>query len=149
MHLGRKVTVCPKLATYRIPALKELIDTARMGFIFLTPFETLREEPFVFDHVLGYLGSPDPSKWCPPTECGVVVGIIKVARMWGIKPLLESLSSILEIPLEKPKFLMKMVQDKLRSVCVCLATEFSVCDAVELASFPGLPRFVFFSLRSV
>ena len=96
------------------------------------------------------LGMPDPSKWCPPTECGVVVGIIKVARMWGTKPLLESLPFILEIPLEKlnnPKRLMKIVQ--LRSVCVCLTTEFSVCDAVELALFPGFPRFVFFSLHSV
>ena len=100
-----------------------------MDFILLTPSETLREEPFVLDHVLRYLGMPDPFKWCPPTECGVVVGIIQVARMWGIKPLLESLSSILEIPLEKinhPKRFMKIVQ--LRSVCVYLATEFSVCD---------------------
>ena len=133
MHLGEKVTVCPKLAAYKIPALKELIDEARTDFVFFTPSETLREDPFVLDHVLGYLGMPDPSKWCPPTECGVLVGIIKVARMWGIKPLLESLSSVLEIPLEKlnhPKRLMKLVWNKLRSVCVRLVTEFSVCDTV-------------------
>ena len=133
MHLGEKVTVCPKLAAYKIPALKELIDKARTDFVFLTPSETLREDPFVLNHVLWYLGMPDPSKWCPPTECGVLVGIIKVARMWGIKPLLESLSSLLEIPLEKlnhPKRLMKLVRNKLRSVCVHLVTEFSVCDTV-------------------
>ena len=80
MHLGQKVTVCPKMAAYRIPALKELIDEARMNFIFLTPSKTLREDPFVPDHVLGYLGMPDPSRWCPPTECRVVAGIIKVAQ---------------------------------------------------------------------
>ena len=133
MHLGEKVTVCPKLAAYKIPALKELIDKARTDFVFLTPSETLREDPFVLDHVLVYFGMPDPSKWCPPTECGVLVGIIKVARMWGIKPLLESLSSLLEIHLEKlnhPKRLMKLVWNKLRSVCVRLVTEFSVCDTV-------------------
>ena len=140
MHLGQKVTVCPKLAAYRIPALKQLIDEARTDFVYLTPSETLREDPFVLDHVLGYLGMPDPSKWCPPTDCGVVVGIIKVAKMWGIKPLLESLSSVLEIPLEKlnhPKRLMKLVRDKLRSVCVRLVTEFSVCDTVEQPDLHG------------
>ena len=128
MHLGQKVMVCPKLAAYRIPAMKELIDETRTNFVYLTSSETLREDPFVLEHVLGYLGMPDPSKWCPPTDCGVVVGIIKVAKMWGIKPLLESLSSVLEIPLERlnhPKRLMKLVRDKLRSVCVRLVTEFS------------------------
>lgn len=99
MHLGQKVVVCPKLAAYRRPSLKELIDAATTDFIFLTPSETLREDPFVLDHVLGYLGMPDPSKWCPPTECRVVVGIIIVFQMWGIKPLLESLSSILDFSL--------------------------------------------------
>ena len=59
MHLGQKVTVCPKLAAYRIPSLKELVDEARMDFVYLTPSETLREDPFVLDHVLGYLGMPD------------------------------------------------------------------------------------------
>ena len=101
-------------------------------FVFLTPSENLREDPFVLDHVLGYLGMPDPSKWCPPTECGVVVGIIKVARMWG-KRHFWRVSSVVEIPLEKlnhPKRLMKLVRDKLRSVCVRLVTEFSVCDTV-------------------
>ena len=42
MHLGQKVTVCPKLAAYRIPSLKELVDEARMDFVYLTPSETLR-----------------------------------------------------------------------------------------------------------
>ena len=87
MYLRWKITVCPKLAAYRIPALKELINTARMNLIILTTSETLSEEPFVLDHVLGHLGMSDPSKWCPTTECGVMVGIIKVAQMWGIKPL--------------------------------------------------------------
>ena len=99
MHLGQKVVVCPKLAVYKIPSLKELIDAATTNFIFLTPSETLREDPFVLDHVLGYLGMPDSSKLCPPTECRVVVGIIIVVQMWGIKPLLESLSSILDFSL--------------------------------------------------
>ena len=66
-----------KLAAYQIPGLKELIDGAKKDFIF--PSETLREDTFILDHVFGYLGMPAPSKWCPPTECKVVVGIIKVA----------------------------------------------------------------------
>ena len=52
MHLGQKVVVCPKLAAYRIPSLKELIDEATTDFIFLMPSETLREDFFVLDHML-------------------------------------------------------------------------------------------------
>lgn len=37
-------------------ALRELIDTARMDFIFLTLSKTLRENPFILDHVFGYAG---------------------------------------------------------------------------------------------
>ena len=47
--------------------------------------------------VLGYLGMPDPARWAVPTDLNRLLGIIKVARTLGVNPIIERLSSALEI----------------------------------------------------
>ena len=116
--VGQKAAICSKVAAYRVPAIKKLALEAGSDVVRLTPSDIFREEPFVLQYVLGYIGMPDPSKWIPPGDnCKVVVGIIKIASAWNIRGLLHDLSGLLEMPIEKlvqSKNLFKPVRSKLR-----------------------------------
>jgi len=115
--VGRKVAVGSKLGAYKIPVLKRLIHKADCDFVILDPSKIVREEPFVLPYVLGFMGLPDTTKWCPPDDPYLVVGIIKLARAWKIEFLLSYLASILEIDvktLRHGKGLCGLVRSKLR-----------------------------------
>lgn len=86
-------------------------------FCFLT---TDREDPFLLPEVLRYLALPDRTKWQCPADLHTVMGLINLARHMGAKYLLQDLSTVLEIPLEKlrqgGKKLNQLVRSQLRYV---------------------------------
>ena len=71
--------------------------------------------------MLGYFGMPDPARWAVPTDLNRLLGIIKLARTLGVNPIIEHLSSALEIApdslkLLKTGVLRKKMRDKSRCV---------------------------------
>ena len=118
--------MCPKLAAYRIPALKELVNRhSKNGLYTFNSIRNPKGGALCTWPCIEVSWNARPLQVVPSHWVWSGGGDNQSCPMWGIKPLLESLSSILEISLEKinhPKRLMKIVQ--LRSVCVCLATEF-------------------------
>jgi len=119
--VGEKVAICSKIGAYKIAAMRHLIERAECDFIVLKPSRIVREEPFVLPYVLGFMGLPDLTKWCPPNDPYIVVGVINLARAWNIKLLLNHLSSTLEIPMEtmcSGGDIFRLVRSKLRWVFV-------------------------------
>lgn len=62
-----------------------------------------REDPFLLPEVLRYLALPDRTKWQCPTDANTVMGLINIARYMGARYMLQDLSTILEIPLQRLK----------------------------------------------
>ncbi len=107
---------------YRAPLLKALADGSLSDAVFLQPTDDIREKPFALQHVLGYLGMTDPTRWAVPDDDKLLLGIVKVARCLGVHEVIEHLASVSEIP---PSQLKQMktgqVWNKIRTQtrCVC------------------------------
>lgn len=108
-----------------IPTLRVLVKKAKVNFVALQPSDLLREEPFVLPYVLAFISLPDCTKWCPPNNVAVLVGIVNVARAWKLDFLMNYLSSTLEMPLDvmyHGKNMRQRIRSKLRWVLVHIHT---------------------------
>ena len=158
--VGKQITSCYKAAVYHIPLVKRIMDASPADTVFSEPSDNLHEDPFVPPDVLGYPRMPDPARWAAPNILNRLLGILKLARTLGVNPIVEHLSSALEIAPEALKLLKtgafrKKIRDQLRCVhLLCFKSILIRCSRCAIhhkeclecsvrTSSPGLPVFVF------